>query len=145
MAMRSFGAGSAGPRLIPSGIRPHLLAPRIISQRRSRISRALPRRSFETRAERRRPGDGGNFNFGGGGGNGGTQALDYALPAAGALALLAFGTPLLGGLASSLGVVLLITAGAGALGVIDRISAAFGVSPLTAAGGASVLCLKNDL
>jgi len=92
-----------------------------------RTSRIL-KQNVRTRAQRN-PGDDSEY-----GGN--MQLSDFAIPAGlGALALLVFGGPALGTIASSLGFVLLITAGAGATGVIDRISSALGVSPVTAAGG----------
>lgn len=105
--------------------KPFSIAPAPCRNLDSRISHTL-RRSTRTCVQR---GPGGGPESGGG-----IQLLDYALPAAGAVALLALGGPLFGSIASSLGIVLLITAGAGAAGVIEKVSRAFQISPLAATG-----------
>ena len=73
---------------------------------------------------------------GNGGGGGAVQNL--LLPAAGLLTVAVLGGPLIGGATVSLGLALLMVGGAALTGVLDRIAAVFGVTPVEAAGMVAV-------
>lgn len=77
------------------------------------------------------------YGSGGGGDDGddvGSLVLDLALPALGVIALVSLAGPLIGGLSAMLGLPLVVTVGAAALGLLDPIAAAIGATPLVAAG-----------